>query len=64
MGFIPNVLNINSQKDVITEEIVRNLNKALIFRFFKIMAMPMYLGNTTNLKIALFEGGDDLSLCV
>ena len=60
---MPNVITINSQTDVITEEIVRNLNKALIFRFFKIMAIPMYLVNTTILRIALFEGGNDLSLC-
>ena len=66
---MPNVITINSQTDVITivrsfitEEIIRSLNKALIFRSLKMMAIPMYLRNTIILKIALFEG-IDLSLC-
>ena len=66
---MPNVITINSQTDVITivrslitEEIIRSLNKALIFRSLKMMAIPIHLRNTIILKIALFEG-NDLSLC-
>ena len=68
---MPNVITINSQTDVITivrsfitEEIIRSLNKALIFRSLKMMAIPMHLRNTIILKIALFEGERFIPMCI